>query len=83
MESLIKETAEMEWELFDKVQNRGGRAACQDDRETFFLMRSSQFQAWPRELLESYRNDILSAREAGRNPLSEKYAYMMERPAPA
>ena len=83
MEEIIKEIIAIEWGLFDKVQNCGGRAACQDDRETFGLMRSSQFQAWPRELLESYRGDLLSAQAEGRNPLCEKYAYMMERTAPA
>lgn len=82
MEAIIREIISVEWELFDKVQNCGGRAACQDDSKTFAIMRSSQFRAWTPELLESYRDDLLSARTEGRNPLCEKYAYMMERTAP-
>lgn len=82
MERIIGEIIALEWELFDKVQNCGGRAACQDDRKTFDIMRSSQFQAWSGELLASYRGDLLSARAEGRNPLCEKYAYMMEHTAP-
>ena len=62
----------MEWELFDQVQNIGGRAVCQDNWSTFQIMRSSQLLPWPPELLSSYRDDLLEAKAAGRNPLSEK-----------
>ena len=72
----------MEWELFDKVQNIGGRADCQDDRETFFLMRSSQLDAWTEEMRRSWLDDLHLARAEGRNPLAEKYGYMMERTDP-
>ena len=82
MESIIKAVVSIEWALFDKVQNCGGRAACQDDAATFSIMRSSQFRAWNRELLESYKEDLIRAQAQGRNPLCEKYAYMMERTAP-
>ena len=67
----------MEWELFDKVQNIGGRASCQDQWSTFQIMRSSQLLAWTPELLSSYQNDLLEAKAAGRNPLSEKYGYII------
>ena len=72
----------MEWELFDQVQNIGGRAVCQDNWSTFRIMRSSQLLPWSPELLSSYRDDLLEAKAAGRNPLSEKYGYMMERTRP-
>lgn len=82
MKEIIRKIIETEWALFDKVQNRGGRAACQDDWKTFAIMRSSQFQVWPPALLESYQEDLHTAQKEGRNPLWEKYAYMMERTAP-
>ena len=82
MEGMIKSVVAIEWALFDKVQNCGGRAACQDDAKTFYIMRSSQFRAWNRELLESYKEDLLYAQAQGRNLLCEKYAYMMERTSP-
>lgn len=83
MEAIIRSVVAIEWALFDKVRNCGGRAACQDDAQTFSIMRSSQFRAWDRELLESYKEDLLYAQAQGRNLLCEKYAYMMERTAPA
>ena len=54
MEPLVREIVETEWDLFDKVRNRGGRAACQDDANTFFIMRSSQLAAWTTAMRESY-----------------------------
>ena len=83
MTELTNEIIEMEWDLFDKVQNVGGRASCQDDKTTFFIMRSSQLEAWTQAMRESYREDLLQARKTGRNPLSEKYGYMMQRTSPA
>ena len=80
--SNVKAIVEMEWKLFDQVQNIGGRADCQDNRTTFFIMRSSQLMAWSTEMLDSYYDDLLTAHRSGRNLLTEKYAYMMERTSP-
>lgn len=77
-EALIK----TEWDLFQKVQNEGGRASCQEDPETFFIMRRSQFTAWPEELLDSWHQDLKAAERFGRNLLAEKYAWMMKSTAP-
>lgn len=77
MEELINEIIALEWAFFDKVQNEGGRAPCQDDFKTFRTMRGSQYEAWNKAALESWRDDLTTAREAGRNPLAEKYGYMM------
>ena len=35
----IEKLIQMEWEDFQKVNNEGGRASCQDDPETFFISR--------------------------------------------
>lgn len=75
---LITTIIEAEWQMFDKVQNEGGRAACQNDARTFAIMRYSQFAPLPRDVLESYRDDLEQAAQVGRNLLAEKYAYMME-----
>lgn len=72
-----------EWQMFDKVQNEGGRAACQNDARTFAIMRYSQFAPLPQDVLESYRDDLEQAAQVGRNLLAEKYAYMMEYTDPA
>lgn len=66
-----------EWTLFQAVQNVGGRADCQDMPNTFSAMRRAQFDSWPDEALDSYADDLAEAIQAGRNPVAEKYAYMM------
>ncbi len=81
-ETLISQIVELEWEQFQNVKNEGGRAGCQDDRETFEIMRKSQFLAWNQEALESYRKDLQEAEEKNWNLLTEKYARMMESTAP-
>jgi hypothetical protein len=71
-----------EWDMFQKVNNIGGRAGCQDDRNTFHIMRYSQYSAWTDELLKSYEKDLEAALNQQRNLVMEKYAYMMEFTAP-
>lgn len=78
IEGIIK----TEWEMFQKVQNIGGRAGCQNDWNTFHIMRYSQFSTWPDDLLKSYEKDLEKAISSERNLMVEKYAYMMEFTAP-
>lgn len=83
MDGVIQTLLDWEWAMFQQAQNRGGRAACQDDRQTFDIMRSSQLLAWSEAVRESYRRDLLAARAAGRNLMWEKYGQMMARTHPA
>jgi hypothetical protein len=77
-----EELVRREWEAFGQVQNEGGRAGCQDDKETFFRMRRSQFAPWTGLLTDSYLRDMQMAEFTGRNLVSEKYAWMIKRTAP-
>lgn len=75
---MIREIIEREWDFFQKVENIGGRASCQNDFETFYLQRQGQFAVFYPEVNEAYLEDLKHYQETGRNPLMEKYAYMME-----
>ncbi len=79
---IVDKIIEIEWRQFDKVKNEGGRADCQDDFNTFSIMRKSQYLSWTEELLDSYYNDLLVADSKGWNMIMEKYARMMESTAP-
>ena len=53
-EDLVKQLVELEWQCFDKVENEGGRADCQNDWNTFFIMRTSQYLTWTSSMIKSY-----------------------------
>lgn len=77
-EDMIDKIIAEEWSQFDKVENEGGRADCQDDYETFHIMRKSQYMTWSKEMLESFYNDLILAKNSGWNLIMEKYARMMQ-----
>ena len=83
MKQIIESITQEEWQQFQNVNNQGGRASCQDDYAQFHIMRSSQFSVWPDELLSSYYDDLVRARDEGQNLVFNKYAYMMERQTPS
>jgi len=83
MEGLVSDLVSLEWALFGAVDNRGGRADCQDDWETFEKMRASQYEALPEDVLDSWLGDLRQAVRQGRNPVAEKYGYMMARTNPS
>lgn len=75
-EDLISKLSEIEWDLFSSVQNRGGKASCQENPETFKIIRTSSFMGWSDETLESYLNDLEESKKDNRNLMTEKYAIM-------
>ena len=74
--------AREEFEAFDKVQNEGGRASCQNNWPTFKVMRMSQYKTWNEEMLLQYLADFKMNYSKGRNMIEEKYARMMASTAP-
>lgn len=81
-DELIDKLILLEWKAFDKVENEGGRADCQNNFLTFQVMRRSQYLTWTKELLSSFIQDFLEAGERGWNLITEKYGRMMESTAP-
>ena len=83
VQQLAKKVVRLEFEAFDKVQNEGGRASCQDDFCTFDIMRESQYLTWTKEMLMQYLYDFEIELKKGHNLITEKYGRMMESTAPA
>lgn len=81
-EELIEHLVKLEFAAFDKTRNKGGRASCQDDWDTFYIMRKSQYLTWTKEMLLSFIEDFENATSLGRNLIAEKYAWMMESTTP-
>lgn len=81
-EELIEKIIALEFEAFDKVKNEGGRASCQDDWNTFSIMRKSQYMTWNNEMLQQYLYDFEREWNNGHNLIEEKYGRMMESTAP-
>lgn len=81
-EALIAKIIDLEWNMFHNVSSIGGKASCQDNPETFKIMRHSQAVSWSEDTLESYLNDLSKAQEDKRNLLTEKYARMMQYTSP-
>lgn len=81
-ETLIAKIIDLEWNMFYNVSNIGGKASCQENPETFKIMRHSQAVSWSEDTLESYQNDLSTAQENKRNLLTEKYARMMKYTSP-
>lgn len=78
-----EQIAAAEWEMFQATHQKGGRASCQDDWDTFYRMRLAQFNAWSDEAAESYLEDLRAAAAQGRNLIAEKYLHMMKSTYPA
>ncbi len=76
--AMIDDVIQREWNMFQKVNEGGPRADCQDDPVTFDGMRRGQFMAWSDEAVESYRRDLMDAERTGRNLVMEKYIHMMK-----
>lgn len=78
VEELAERIAKLEFEAFDKVENEGGRASCQNDWATFRIMRMSQYLTWNHTMLLQYLYDFTVEYQKGHNLITEKYGRMME-----
>ena len=73
----VENILRIEFDMMQNTQNIGGRASCQDDWETFYIMRGSQYASWRDDMLEFWEDFVTKCRNEGRNMVTEKYAKMM------
>lgn len=74
----IEEIIKTEWDMFQQTTNLGGRASCQNDPETFYIMRTSQYENWNDEMLACWLDFARKCKNEGRNLVTEKYGRMMQ-----
>jgi hypothetical protein len=74
-QALLMQVLKAEWEMFQTV-NAVSRASCQDDPDSFAVMRGAQFATWSEATLESYLSDLTQAAGQGKNLMTLKYARM-------
>ncbi len=82
-ETLVADIVKTEWKMFQAVPNMGGKSPCQENWQTFQIMRTGQLASWSAATLESYLEDLRDAEISHRNLLTEKYARMMESTSPS
>ena len=70
--SLVDEIVNIEWNEIKKI------IKTEEKEKTFMIMRKSQFELWPEELLYSYLDDLKRAEQNGWNLITEKYARILE-----
>ena len=75
---IIEKILALEWDMFTSVKGVNGRATCQDDKKTFYIMRGAQTEIWSKDTLTGYLGDLESADKESINLVSIKYARMME-----
>lgn len=74
----IEQIIRIEWDMFQRTENIGGRASCQDDFETFYIMRRTQYETWREDMVDVYLDFAAACQKDGRNLVTEKYANMMQ-----
>lgn len=74
----IEQIIDIEWDMFQHTENIGGRASCQDDFETFYIMRRTQYESWRDDMVAYYVAFAADCQQKGRNLVTEKYANMMQ-----
>lgn len=75
---IIDSIISIELEMFLDVKTRqeDGSAQCQEEPDTFKIMRWMSHSVLSAETLKSYLEDLISAKIADRNLMTEKYALM-------
>lgn len=82
MTQIIEDIIALEWDLVNQVDTSTEKEPCLYDKTIFTSNRKNLLAAWSQELQESYYKDLFTAQIEGRNPISEKYRYMLEQTNP-
>lgn len=82
MSHIIEEIIALEWDLIKRAELGREQTLDRCGREFFASNRKSRLTAWSETLRESYYQDLYAAQKAGRNPMDERYCYMLEQTDP-
>ncbi len=74
-DELIKDILKIELEMFKQVRT-ASPSSCQENTDAFVLFREAAFVNWSEQTLKCYLQDLQTARQEGRNLMTEKYARM-------
>ncbi len=77
-EKIIKTILDKEWNLFTNLNDDENKSECQNNKYEFYINRSSQWENLSLEINESYLEDLRFYELEKRNPVFDKYLYMME-----
>jgi len=81
IDKVIGEILDIEWTMFSSVK-ASEKNTCQEDEKTFRLMRWMSYSVFDETLLQSILLNLKTAKEFGRNLMTEKYARMEEKISP-
>lgn len=72
---LLNEILDLEWDMFVRVKS-AYPVSCQSSPDEFRAIRGRVFEMWSEKMLNAYLEQLQTAKELGRNLLTEKYARM-------
>lgn len=75
---IIQKIVNEEWIQFTNTKNINQRAVCQDQKGNFIASRTSYWNMYNIDILNSYLSDIKLAVSKNQNLVTYKYAYMMK-----
>jgi hypothetical protein len=72
---IIEDILDIEVDMLQRIRSANS-APCQDAPKTFRNIRESIYKTWTKEMLLSYKQDLLTAQKNDKNLVLEKYARM-------
>lgn len=82
MTQIIEDIIALEWDMTNRTDLINRLRPCMYDKDLFITNRKRLLATWNEDLQKSYYQDLCMAQKEGRNPVNEKYGYMLEQTNP-